>query len=208
MPTFSSKKKTGFNISGVIDSTENVESLNAEKEYLKAKRKRRRNASLVPVAVILAELFVGVGLMGQIKDKDLQNRYAREMQIQRTGGIEFETGKYSGDTDFGIIKGVGEFDFDTGTVYRGDWDEGQFDGDGILTIPSEGEYVGEFSNSKKSGHGIFTWVDGSVYDGEWKNDKINGTGTYSSSDGIIYKGTFINNNFDTGDCDFENDTGS
>ncbi len=208
MPIKGSKQRFGGSGSVIDEATNyNLETLDAEKEYNKAINKRKEIASLGIATIIILELGIGGALMTQIKAGSYLERFVREIQIQKTGEIDFETGKYTGDTDLGIIKGVGEFDFDTGTIYSGEWEENQFDGEGKLSIPSEGHYIGEFSDSKKNGYGTFTWEDGSVYEGEWKNDKIHGNGTYNGSGGVTYTGTFKDNSFDTGACDFKNNTG-
>lgn len=209
MPMKGSKQKKERRESVISNTVPfNSESMDAEKEYKRANKKRIGQVLLGIAVIVILELGTGGILMTQILEGDYLKRFDREIQIQKTGGIEFEAGTYSGDTDLGILRGVGEFDFNTGTTYSGEWDENQFEGKGTLSIPSEGQYIGEFSDSKKNGHGTFTWADGSVYEGEWKKDKIHGQGTYTGSDGVTYQGTFVDNSFDTGTCEFKNVTGS
>ena len=121
MPIKGSKQR--YSVSGsIIDETThfNLESQDAEKEYYSAINKRKGRTSLGIVAIIILELGIGGALITQIKAGGYLERFVKEIQIQKTGEIAFETGKYSGETDLGIIRGVGEFDFDTGTIYSGE----------------------------------------------------------------------------------------
>lgn len=204
----SAKKNNKIITSPNVELQQNTESEIAKKEYKKTVKKYKRSRTIGLGATVYIELLIAFLMLGHIQVGNFQKRFDRESQLERNGVIAFETGEYSGDADFGIIKGTGEFDFETGTIYVGDWNENQFNGEGKLSVPSVGEYVGEFSASKKSGTGVFTWNDGTIYDGEWTNDRMNGNGTYTGANGVVYQGAFKDNAFDTGTCDFENETGT
>jgi hypothetical protein len=130
-----------------------------------------------------------------------------EAENRFTGSIDFSTGEYEGETDFGYLFGDGKFSFKSGSVLDGEWKDNTLEGNGTYNVPSEGDYSGGFINNQKSGKGSFTWRDGSVYTGEWKEDKITGNGELKTSNGIVYSGTFKDNCFYAGECAFSNGTG-
>ena len=186
---------------------QNNVTMTPENQYLEQKKISKKKIIKRIVAIVFIEILI-LGVFSCVTFKfGIQNRLIREASKDISGKIRTEKGTYIGKTDFGNFFGKGTFSFKTGTVYSGDWENNKMNGEGVLKIPSEGTYKGTFKNSEKSGNGIYEWKDGTKYEGEWKNDKMWGTGTYTSSSGITYKGTFRENEFEDGECTFNNETG-
>lgn len=176
-------------------------------DYLKSINVKKKTGRYGLAGLALTEILVAGSFSGQISDSDFQNRIARETAIRDQGYVEFVTGTYEGETDFGYLEGIGKFTFDSGSVYEGVFDDNEMSGIGTLYIPSEGTYEGEFWDSMKHGSGVYTWSDGTIYDGQWSADQMSGEGVYTSSVGVVYSGTFRENAFYEGKCTFDNTTG-
>lgn len=179
-----------------------------EEEYGKARQNRKKAAVWGLGLLIAIETVIAGAFSYKILSEDLYSRVSREHEMRSSGQIKLTQGIYTGETNFGYFSGLGNFAFKTGETYTGKWEHNQIKGNGTLNIPSEGIYQGDFLASQKSGNGIFTWADGVIYEGEWKNDQMCGQGTYTTPDGVIYSGTFDNNNFQSGTCTFDNNTGN
>ena len=158
-----------------------------EDEYRKARQKRKNKIIAGLVCVAIVEASVAGAFSYVINTHHIQKRVIREYEYQKNGFVSTTMGNYSGDMDFGLFDGTGEFIFDTGAVYTGEWENDQIQGLGNLKIPIEGTYEGEFSSGEKSGIGLFTWDDGDSYEGEWKSDKMNGQGVYTTADNVTYR---------------------
>lgn len=169
---------------------------------------KRRIMSLLFALLLLVEAAIVQILFNLVFADNLHNRVLLQIENQTTGHTRFETGIYTGETDFGYLTGEGTFEFVSGTTYTGHWYNNEMNGLGVLNIPNEGTYTGEFIDSQKTGRGVFNWEDGAFYDGEWKNDQMDGFGTYNSPNSITYTGIFKENVFRDGICEFKNETGS
>ena len=131
-------------------------------EEFHAERKKRKSKLISGLTILLLAQVLAAGYYGkQIVEMDFHNRVYREYEIRKTGSIEIPTGIYSGETDFGLFQGEGDFRYKTGTVYSGDWDNDQINGTGKISVPTEGSYTGDFLDGEKSGQGEFKWEDGS-----------------------------------------------
>lgn len=166
-------------------------------------RSRQRKLRIVFWIGLVVAFFAWVTIEGE----NFPTRVDRESQMRQSGYIQLETGKYSGDTDFGYFDGTGKFSFASGNEYEGQWAENIISGEGTFKFPGEGEYDGEFQNGLKDGNGEFIWEDGSKYTGTWHADQMDGQGEYISASGVIYKGTFRQNKFFEGTCTFANESG-
>lgn len=197
-----------------IEKNSNTELMNLPPQDVKEKTatpkeehrrwiRRRRILSLLFAVLLLAEAAIGYILFSLVFAVDLHNRVLLQIENQTSGHTRFETGTYTGETDFGYLVGEGTFEFISGTTYTGHWNNNEMNGLGVLNIPNEGSYTGEFIDSQKSGQGVFNWADGAIYDGTWENDQMDGLGTYNSPDGVTYTGTFKENIFWDGICEFE-----
>ena len=127
-----------------------------EDEYRKARQKRKNKLIAGLVCVAIVEASVAGAFSYVINTHHIQKRVIREYEYQKNGFVSTTMGNYSGDMDFGLFDGTGEFIFDTGAVYTGEWENDQIQGLGNLKIPIEGTYEGEFSSGEKSGIGLFT----------------------------------------------------
>lgn len=174
----------------------------------KSHTKRLLLEILLLIVVVFFNLICFSILDTEILPHDLQSRALNELESRTLGKVHIPQGVYTGKTDFGLFDGDGTFNFVTGTVYSGMWQAGNMSGQGQLRIPDKGVYSGEFKDSKKSGRGTFTWNDGCSYKGQWENDKMSGYGEYNGENGLVYSGEFKDNNFYSGKCTFENETGS
>ena len=159
------------------------------------------------LCLLLVEGLILCGFGYGIYQNGIHKRLSRELEMQLGGEISLATGTYSGDTDFGYFDGLGDYSFRSGSTYSGEWDENEFYGAGILKSPTEGTYDGEFKDSKKDGQGTFLWLDGTTYEGSWKNDMMAGEGVYKGPNSLVYSGVFKDNQFESGTCTFENQTG-
>lgn len=184
-------------------SEENI----AEEEYTRAKKRRHSLRRTLWTLLIFAQLgFVAVAFWFATNE-NLWERTYKELSHISDGEIKFQTGVYSGETDFGLIKDNGTFVFNDGSSYTGQWKDEKFSELGTLNIPDVGQYTGNFSAGQKNGEGTFTWEDGAEYIGMWESDTMSGDGTYTTADGVVYTGTFSGNRFTDGECTFQNDTG-
>lgn len=178
----------------------------SEEAYRDGKRRRRmKHGALALLLLLESALLVTFAVLLQSLDRS----HAAQTQVPAlreptTVMTEPETV----EAQLPEPDGESPFYFQTGAVYIGSWENGVMSGHGTLKIPSEGTYEGEFSNSKKTGHGVFTWLDGATYNGAWLQDQMYGQGIFTCVDGTIYKGSFQNNQFQTGTCTFQNETGS
>ncbi|MGN8946239.1 hypothetical protein ACTNEF_14300 [Bariatricus sp. HCP28S3_E4] len=189
-----------------INNVSNEEEI-PENEYRKEKKKRKNKIIAGLVCVVIAEASIAGAFSYIISTHNIHKRVTREYQYQNQGFVSTTMGTYSGEMDFGLFDGTGEFLFDTSAVYTGEFENDCIQGLGNLKTPVEGTYEGEFSSGKKEGVGLFTWDDGDSYEGEWKSDKMNGQGVYITANNVIFTGTFENNIFKEGTCEFENETG-
>ena len=179
-----------------------------EQEYYKNRKKIKKKIAFAISLLLVIEAGTAAYFVSTIKKDNIHQRVVREFRYQMNDKLILNTGTYSGEMDFGVFDGKGEFLFDTGSVYEGDWENDFFDGVGQLKIPSEGTYEGAFLDGLKSGHGIFAWDDGDIYEGEWKKDHMDGQGVYTTKDGTVYTGIFDKNAFQEGKCEFSNETGT
>lgn len=179
-----------------------------EKMHMQRTINRKTKAIVGLTAILAAELFLGNTIRSELNEQNINTRLNREIAIRQEGTIEFENGVYTGETDFGIPSGVGQFQFETGATYSGDLSEGDFEGLGVLKNPEKGSYDGEFKDSMRHGTGTYTWSDGTVYSGSWINDMMSGDGEYKTVNGLSYVGKFKNNAFEYGECTFSNETGT
>jgi len=175
--------------------------------YIKAVNKRKKREQIKTFFVTAFELILISSVVVITLMYNVPLRAVREVENNLRGSVSLATGRYFGDTDFGLLSGEGQFNFDSGSVYSGSWKDNAMEGPGSLVVPSSGNYIGDFLLSEKNGHGIFTWDDGTIYDGEWKNDRMDGQGIYTSSNGAVYTGTFRDNALYQGTCTFTNDSG-
>lgn len=168
------------------------------------KLKHRCIGALILVCVlVLGSIGIYYGV-----DTGFFERAYYELQSQITGEIRFELGTYSGETDFGIMSGIGGFQFDSGEYYHGDWVDDRIEGYGTINHPETGQYVGDFIDSQKNGNGTFTWSNGDQYVGTWLNDEMSGLGIYTFADGSVLDGAFEGNCFKNGSYTFENESGN
>ena len=190
------------------ESGDNREKELPEMEYKKEQKRIKNRIAIGVLSILAVEAVTACFFTGTIAKNHIHKRVIREYQYQSDGKISLNAGTYTGDMDFGIFEGDGEFAFDTGSVYKGEWKNDNIEGLGVFETSSEGSYEGEFSKGAKSGEGVFSWNNGDTYEGEWKNDKMQGKGTYTTKKDVVYKGIFDDNEFKEGTCEFENDTGS
>lgn len=178
--------------------------LNAPRPRRRKKGYKRRLAAGILAGVLVLS---GIGVYFGI-DTGFFERAYYEIQNQTNGSIVFESGTYSGETDFGVLSGTGSFRFVTGEYYVGSWTDDQIAGYGTISHPGTGEYEGEFAYSMKNGNGTFTWTNGDRYSGAWVGDTMSGSGVYTFADGGVLEGEFNANQFVSGSHTFENETGS
>ena len=100
------------------NSTTELADLPPQDEYKKWIR-QRRVMSLLLALLLLAEAFLGHTLFSMEVADDLHNRLLLQIEHRTNGHIQFETGVYTGETDFGYLIGEGTFEFVSGTTYTG-----------------------------------------------------------------------------------------
>lgn len=187
------------------------EQLNTDKSpeelYRESYRRRNSQKTIENGVFIGYELAVLIIALVFFASQNILLRIKKEEEIRNTGFIQLETGKYSGQTDFGYFNGDGSFEFEDGSEITGSWEDNVLTGHGEEIIPQKGKYSGHYKNSKKDGEGTFKWDAGATYSGEWKNDQLNGTGEYTDGQGTLYSGEFQDNAFDSGTCQFKDDLG-
>ena len=107
--------------------------------------------------------------------------------------INYDSGRYVGETRNGEPHGQGVYTSPTGGGYEGAFRNGKFHGYGIMTWANGDRYEGEFRGNLHHGHGVFTWPSGNRYEGDFRDNRRHGRGVYTRSDGSRYEGDFRDN---------------
>ena len=121
-----------------------IEKALPEQEYNKSKKNMRKKIALGMIALLAIEVASAAFYVNTIMQDNIHHRVVREVRYQIDDKLVLKTGTFTGDLDFGVFSGNGEFIFDTGSVYEGEWADNYFDGLGKLQVPSEGVYEGKF----------------------------------------------------------------
>ena len=137
-----------------------------EDEYRKAKKKRKNKIIAGLVCVAIVEASVAGAFSYVINTHHIQKRVIREYEYQKNGFVSTTMGNYSGDMDFGLFDGTGEFIFDTGAVYTGEWENDHTNC--IFRSKSKGAYQFIEDNKVHTVLRGYTHLDRVVKRDDWK----------------------------------------
>lgn len=151
------------------------------------------NYSKMPVAIIDAKVYIDqdeilemLGLESSFSGNVL--RIQRTAKSSSVDQIEYNSGIYTGDIEYGRPNGSGTWHHPDGQSYVGDWINGQFHGSGRLVRVNGDVYEGDFEYGFMHGSGSIYYQNGDKYDGEFDYSQIEGKGTMWYDNGHRYVG--------------------
>jgi len=103
--------------------------------------------------------------------------------------------KYIGESQRGLMHGLGTYFYSHGDRYAGEFRNGKPDGQGTFFYSTGDVYCGAFKNEVMEGGGTYLYSNGGKYTGEFKDGKPHGIGSLVLATGREFIGNWVKGEF-------------